>query len=288
METTKTLPAKPFPDRSWHGTLDLCFTKVGDTTFPTKSYTTSPLRIQRPFYPAAAPDNCQSVIVHTAGGMVAGDRLDMAITAEPHTQALVTTAAAHKVYRSAGDWAQQTIQLTVKEGAYVEWFPQELILFNGGRFKQSLRVELATDGVWLGWDITRFGRSARGETLQAGQWCSATEVWQQGRPLWIDRQQLTGGSEVLTSQNGLAGHPVVGTFLLLGCEITPEHITALRTLCPSMHSGDMGITQLEHGLVARYRGPSSQMARQYFIQLWQWLRNNVLEQATYVPRVWGV
>lgn len=255
---------------------------------PTTSYTTSPLRIQRPFYPAAAPGNCQSVVVHTAGGMVAGDQLEMAIAAEPKTQALVTTAAAHKVYRSTGDWAQQTIRLTVADGAYMEWLPQELILFNGGRFRQSLRVDLAPGGVWLGWDITRFGRSARGETLQSGQWRSATEVWQRGRPLWIDRQQLGGGSEALTSQNGLAGYPVVGTFLLLGCAIAPDHILALRNLDGGTHAGDRGLTRLEHGLVVRYRGASSQMARQYFIQTWQWLRTHVLNQASYVPRVWGV
>ncbi|MBE9070425.1 urease accessory protein UreD, partial [Leptolyngbya cf. ectocarpi LEGE 11479] len=84
----------------WQGTLDLCFSNVNGKTLPTKSYSTAPLRIQRPFYPAAAPENCQSVIVHTAGGMVGGDRLQMGITAEPGTQVLVTTAAAHKVYRS--------------------------------------------------------------------------------------------------------------------------------------------------------------------------------------------
>ncbi|MEM9804188.1 MAG: urease accessory protein UreD [Cyanobacteria bacterium P01_D01_bin.56] len=275
-------------DRCWHGTLELHFANADGKTFPTKSYTTSPLRIQRPFYPAAAPTNCQSVIVHTAGGMVGGDQLDIKITAQPNTQALLTTAAAHKVYRSEGDWAQQSIQLTVGEGAYVEWLPQELILFNGGRFRQSLRVDLAPGGVWAGWDMTRFGRSARGETLQSGQWRSSTEIWQQGRPVWIDRQQLMGGSEVLTSQNGLAGYPVVGTFLLVGCAIAPEHIATLRTLDHATNTAHVGLTQLEQGLVARYRGPSSQMARQYFIQIWQWLRAHALDQPIYVPRVWGV
>ncbi|ESA34427.1 urease accessory protein [Leptolyngbya sp. Heron Island J] len=275
---------------AWQGTLELCFAKTNGKTFPVKSYGTSPLRVQRPFYPAAAPENCQSVIVHTAGGMVGGDQLDMTVTAEPETQVLVTTAAAHKVYRSQGDWAQQTIQLKVGAGAYVEWLPQELILFNGGQFQQSLRIDLEPGGIWLGWEITRFGRSARGETLKAGQWRSQTEVWQQGMPLWIDRQQLVGGSEVLSSQNGLAGYPVAGAFLLLGAVISSEHLNALREQLDSSSStpGEIGITQLEQGLVARYRGLSSQSARQYFVSIWQYLRTQVLGQKAYVPRVWGV
>ncbi|EKV03543.1 urease accessory protein UreH [Leptolyngbya sp. PCC 7375] len=274
----------------WRGTLDLRFAHMNGRTFPAKSFSTSPLRIQRPFYPAAAPGNCQSVIVHTAGGMVGGDQLDMVITAEADTQVLVTTAAAHKVYRSQGDWAQQTIQLTVASDAYVEWLPQELILFDGGRFQQSLKVDLEPGGVWLSWDITRFGRSARGETLTTGQWRSQTEIWQQGTPLWIDQQQLLGGSEVLVSRNGLAGYPVVGTFLLLGKSITPEHLSAIRTRLnlKGLTGCDAGVTQLEQGLVARYRGSSSQIARQYFIDIWQYLRAKVLGQKSYIPRVWGV
>lgn len=295
MKTIDTVPSKPASRQNqqshWQGTLDLCFDTANGKTLPTKSYSTAPLRIQRPFYPAAAPENCQSVIVHTAGGMVGGDRLQMRITAEPNTQVLLTTAAAHKVYRSQGDLAEQTIQLTVAPGAYVEWLPQELILFNGGQFQQAVRVDLAPGGVWLGWDITRFGRSARGETLRAGQWRSQTEIWQQGTPLWIDRQRLTGGSEVLNSQNGLAGYPVVGTFLLLGQPISSEHLSQLRSQlknqCQS-ESGDIGLTQLEQGLVARYRGPSSQRAKQYFVNIWHYLRTEVLGQKAYIPRVWGV
>ncbi|MEL6230346.1 MAG: urease accessory protein UreD [Cyanobacteria bacterium J06627_3] len=277
-------------NRHWRGILDLHFAKINGKTFPRKAYSTSPLRVQRPFYPAAAPQNCQSVIVHTAGGMVGGDQLDMAITADADTQALITTAAAHKVYRTQDDWAEQTIRLTIGASSYVEWLPQELILFNGGRFRQNVRVELEPGGVWLGWDITRFGRSARGETLTAGQWRSQTEVWQQGTPLWIDRQQLTGGTEVLTSYHGLAGYAVVGTFLLLGHNIDLEHLSSMRTRLngPKHTLGESGLTQLEKGLVVRYRGPSSQLARQYFIHIWQYLRTEVLGKKAYVPRVWGV
>ncbi len=276
--------------RHWHGTLDLRFANVNGKTSPSKSYSTSPLRVQRPFYPAAAPENCQSVIVHTAGGMVGGDQLDITISAEPDTQVLVTTAAAHKVYRSQGDWAKQVIHLKVGAGAYVDWLPQELILFDGGQFQQSLRVDLEPGAVWIGWDVTRFGRSARGETLRDGEWRSQTEIWHQGTPLWIDRQRLIGGSEVLNSHNGLAGYPVVGTFLLLGKPISPDHLSRIRTLLDSKvpKGCEIGVSQLEQGLVARYRGPSSQTARQCFISIWQYLRTEVLGQTGYIPRVWGV
>jgi urease accessory protein len=99
-----------------------------------------------------------------------------------------------------------------------------------------------------------------------------------------------GGSDVLKSHNGLAGYPVVGAFLLVGKPIAPEHLSAVRALLDLENSTDcdIGVSQLEQGLVVRYRGPSSQTARQYFISIWQYLRTEVLGQKGYIPRVWGV
>ncbi|MBE9078671.1 urease accessory protein UreD [Romeria aff. gracilis LEGE 07310] len=250
---------------------------------PLRSYTSAPLRLQRPFYPDDS-GSCQSAIVHTAGGMVGGDGLDIQVRFGERSQALVTTTAAHKVYRSSGAVAQQRIDLRLEAGAYGEWLPQETILFSGGRFHQSLRVELGPAAVWTGWEITRFGRSARGERFTAGEWQSATEVWQAGRPLWIDRQRLVGGSAVLDSAHGLAGYPVVGAIAILGHDFDPAQLDSLRALAGG---ADIGVTSLMKGLLCRYRGTSSQQARQWFTQVWQALRPQLGQSAACPPRVWG-
>jgi len=143
--------------------------------------------VQRPFYPEE-PDVCHSVMLHTAGGVVGGDRLSLNFRLGPNAHTLITTAAAGKIYRSNGLEARQSIQMQVATGACLEWFPQEIIVFNGAIYRQDLRVELDPGASWLGWEITRFGRSARGERFLQGEWRSHTEIWQQGRPLWIDRQ----------------------------------------------------------------------------------------------------
>ncbi|MGB3201733.1 MAG: urease accessory protein UreD, partial [Nodosilinea sp.] len=105
-------------------------------------------------------------------------------------------------------------------------------------------------------------------------------------PLWCDRQQLIGGSAPLQSPNGLAGHPVVGSFALLGYSPETDHIEALRQLWSPNQIGDVGLTRLQAGVICRYRGPSSQAARRWFVAVWQSLRPHYLGRAAAASRIW--
>ena len=182
----------------WLGQLKMTYAPNQRITRPIQSQARAPLKIQKPFYPEAS-GVCHSVIVHTAGGMVGGDQLGLDFHLHPQSQVLVTTAAASKIYRSQGEIAGQTAHIQVGQSACMEWFPQETIVFNGAFYRQDLRVELGPEAIWAGWDITRFGRSARGEQFLQGNWRSRTEIWRQGTPLWLDRQWLPAGAETLHS-----------------------------------------------------------------------------------------
>lgn len=219
--------------------------------------------------------------------MVGGDRLSLNVQLHSGAQALVTTAAAAKIYRSLGPSAQQMVQLEVEPGACLEWLPQETILFNGAVYRQDLRVELAEAATWLGWEITRLGRSARGEQFLQGEWRSHTEVWRQGRPLWIDRQCLPGGEPTICSPNGLNRHPVVASFAFVGRSVDTDLIEKIRDLWDKGDDqGEAGVTRLLEGLLCRYRGPSTQNARRWFLQVWNLLRRIYQERPACPPRVW--
>lgn len=270
---------------AWHGSLKLRFANRSGVIQLVHNQVQAPLKVQRPFYPEG-PSVCHSVILHTAGGTVGGDRLSLDLQLEPNTQALITTAAAGKVYRSNGLEAQQTTQIKIARGACLEWLPQETIIFDGAVYRQNLRVELALGATWLGWEITRFGRSARGERFLQGNWRSRTEVWQQGQPLWIDPQWLRGGAEMLDSPHGLAGFPVVGSLVWIGQPVSADLVVKARSLWSSTHQGEAGVTRLPEGLLCRYRGPSTAEVRNWFMDVWHLLRLSFLERPACPPRVW--
>ena len=278
---------------NWHGQLQLEFSRLGETgsgkslgkTILSHSHMQAPLKVQRPFYPEE--EVCHTVMLHTAGGMVGGDRLSLNIRLHPEALALITTASAAKVYRSSGAEAQQTTQIHLAAGASLEWFPQETIVFDGALYRQDLHVELEENALWTGWEITRLGRTARGEKFSTGEWRSRTEVWQQGRPLWVDPQYLTGGGEMLDSPHGLAGCSVIGSFAFIGKAVEPEWVTKARSLFPSSTS-QAGATRLMSGLLCRYRGNSTTEARQWFTQVWHLLRPVYGGRSGCIPRVWQV
>lgn len=213
----------------WQGQLTLDFAYTEGHTTLAQSHSTAPLKVQRPFYPEGL-QVCHSVIVHTAGGMVGGDRLNLSLSVPDSGHAVVTTAASSKAYKSNGPTVQQSIKMTVGAGGCLEWLPQSLILFNGAQYLQTLHIDLAPGATWIGWDITRLGRTVRGERFDHGLWRSRIELWQNGIPIWIDPQQIEGGSPVLTSPHGLDSAPVIGTFAFLGSAVHEDLIHQARQL----------------------------------------------------------
>ncbi|MGB3653376.1 MAG: urease accessory protein UreD, partial [Rivularia sp. (in: cyanobacteria)] len=221
--------------KNWHGKLNLVYNHSQNKTTLIQSQNQAPLKVQRPFYPEGK-SVCHSVILHTAGGIVGGDRLSSNFHLQPQAKALITTAAANKIYRSNGLQARQNIDIKIDNRACLEWLPQETIVFNDANFRQNIRIELADDANFIGWEITRFGRTARGEKFVKGEWRSNTEIWQNNKPLWIDRQYLPGSEEIFHSPHGLAGKPIVGTLVYLGQPVSTEIVQQARTLfSPSPH-----------------------------------------------------
>ncbi|MCT7988928.1 urease accessory protein UreD [Laspinema olomoucense] len=276
--------------KGWHGSLELAYAQSGTATQMVSAKATAPLKMQRPFYPEGE-GVCHSVILHTAGGIVGGDSLGQSIHLQENAHALITTAAAAKIYRSMGEVARQTIQIQVDSGAYCEWLPQESIIFNGAIYRQDLRIELAPDARFLLWEINRFGRSARGETFVEGEWRSQTEIWQQGRPLWIDRQHLQGSESAVASDHALGGFPIVATLAWIADPVTPELVQEARSLWErrsSSSDGEAGVTRLTHGLLCRYRGSSTPEVRNWFSEVWQLLRLRFIGRPSCPPRVWPI
>ena len=299
----QTCEGKAESSPSWHGKLNLAYKYHHGTTKLTKTQNQAPLRIQRPFYPEGK-QVCHSVILHTAGGVVGGDKLSFDLHLQERSQALITTAAAAKIYRSKQMQARQSIEIKVEENACLEWLPQETIVFNGADYRQDLRVDLDSNASWIGWDITRFGRSARGEKFLQGEYRNYTEVWQNNQPLWIDRQYLPGNEKVFYSPHGLWGQPVVGSLIYLGQPVSEEIVEQIRELWDrlslqeldlqkiphsptlSLPHSQTGVTRLENGVLCRYRGDRVTQVRNWFISVWHLLRVHFMNRGECLPRVW--
>ena len=272
----------PAPSR-WEARLALRLGPLDGRTVVRAREHHGPLAVQRAFYPEG-PELCHLYLLHPPGGLVAGDQLEVSIDVEPSGRALLTTPSAAKVYR--GDQrppAAVRQRLTIAEGASLEWFPQETIVFDGGRVELETRVTLAEGSAFAGWEIVCLGRPAAGEGFERGQCRQRLELWRGERPLCLERARFEGGAPVLAATWGLGGAPVTGTFL--ATPLRPE-LGPLRAL--EAGPGGLGsVTLLDDVLVARYLGASAERARAYFSRIWELVRPRLLDRPGHSPRIWS-
>ncbi len=244
-----------------------------------------PLQVQRPFYPPG-DRACHVYILHPPGGVVGGDSLAIRAQVGHGAHALLTTPAAGKLYRSGGANAQLSQELSVADGAWLEWLPQETIAFDGARASSTTRVELSGTAGFIGWEILCLGRLASGENYARGTFTQRFEIRRDGAPLWWERNALTGGAHALHAPWGLAGKSVIATLVAVGRP--PAALAGLRALLHAERlGGEFSVSQLRELLVCRYLGDSAEQARAGFTDVWRLLRPALWGIEATPPRIWS-
>lgn len=284
-ELVSQIPVSAPQADGWVGELSLGFAARGDATVLARRWHRGPLTVQRPFYPEGA-SVCQVTLLHPPGGLVGGDRLELTATLDEGAQALITTPAAGKVYRSAGATAEQRQNFRIDCQAALEWLPQETILFSGARLRSRTRVDLTPGGRFLGWEIVCFGRPHGAERFDAGHGTIALELWERGAPLFVECGRYAGGGVLMMAPWGLANQPVMGTWLALDA---PQSLT--ETLCAELAAvadpAHWGLSRLPRVLALRYRGSSVAEARALFVKAWTLVRPALLGRDARPPRIWA-
>lgn len=275
----------PQPGASgWCAELALEFARRGARTVLVRRHHLGPLRVQKALYPEGE-GVCHGIVLHPPAGIAGGDSLAIDIRVDAGAHALLTTPGAGKWYRSAGPSAELTQRIAVADGAVCEWLPQESIVYDGALGTLATEVELVGDAAFVGTEMLCFGRTASGERFTRGALAVSTRIRRDGRPLWLERGRIAGGSPLLESPVGLAGAPVVGSLLVA----SPNCDTALRDACRDIVpvAGQGAVTLLPGLLVARWLGPACAPGREWFTRLWAVVRPAVAGVPMRVPRIWN-
>jgi urease accessory protein len=243
-------------------------------------YHSHPMRV---LFPRPARDDVITAAITTvSGGIVAGDRIDVSITAEENAQALSLAQAAEKVYRAQDtDPAQVTLSLTVGPGACLEYLPQETILFDRARLVRSTQIDLAdnTSQVMAG-EMAIFGRAAMGESLRQ---CQFQENWRLtcgGKTVWRDAFALS--PDVVESPFGLDGATAMASLICVAPQ--PEALRDfVRGLLPDIPAGTAGATVLGPLLLVRFLAKNPAAMRARYMTVWSALRQEAFGRPARLP-----
>ncbi len=263
---------------SWQATLRLGFARDGAVTRLLRREHRGPLRVQKALYPEG-PEHCHVIVVHPPGGVVGGDRLDIALDAGAGCRVLATSPGAAKWYRANGRVSRQDVRLRVEEGGAVELLPQETIFYDDASVELDHDVELGAGAVYLGSEVLCFGRQASGERFVRGRVRQRTRIRQDGRLLWWEQGAITPAA--IASPLGLAGASVCATFLAVGKPVPPTLQAAVRARDPLL-----ALSQVKSVFVARHVGDDGEAARAAMLRVWQALRPHYLDRPACVPRIW--
>lgn len=238
-----------------------------------------PLTVQRPFYPEG--EVCHVYLLHPPGGIVAGDQLAINLSAESASNALVTTPAAGKFYRSDGALARQTVTIRIADHASLEWLPQETIIYEGANMASALHLDLAAAARFIGWEIAALGRPAAGEGFSAGLAKLSWQITRAGVLLYKER--LLIDALAFAARWGLHGHSACGT--LFAYPATRAQLTAVQALIGDRP--ELGVTLIDELLVCRALDHRADLLRAFFWQVWAVLRPGVLQRPACTPRIWA-
>jgi urease accessory protein len=269
--------------------LRLAFARDGGTTRLVQRAHFGPLRVQKALYPEGAA-LCHAVIVHPPGGVVGGDRLQIAVDTGAAAQALLTTPGAAKWYCANGRVSQQSVHLTAGAGATLEWLPQESIFYNRAAVRLQHQVCLAADAGYIGIDILCFGRTAAGETFDRGSLGQRLMIRRGGRLLWCEQGTIEAGSRAMHGALGLGGATVCATMVAVGDGLTASMVQDLRSSVASTDIGadaGFGVSLQKSVLVARYLGNSSATARHLMTSAWAQVRPVLVGRDAVTPRLWN-
>jgi urease accessory protein len=161
-----------------------------------------PLRVLKTLYPEGDAIAHQ-VIVHPPGGIVGGDRLEVALDVQPRAHTLVTTPGATRFYRSDGRPASQSVAARVGAHARLEWLPLEALVHSGCIAANRFEFQLDDNAQLIGWDAVALGLPAAGAAFDAGRF--EQQVLWPGH--WLERGVIDGSdARLLHSPLGLNGH----------------------------------------------------------------------------------
>jgi urease accessory protein len=269
------------------GVAEVGFARRDGTTRLSHLHQHEPLRVLFPR--TTAPEVPVAVLVNTAGGLVGGDHLEVRAVASEGSAAMVTSQAAEKVYRSAGPDCLIDVGITVGPSAWLEWLPQETILFDGARLRRRTAVDVAPSGRLMAAEMLVFGRAARHERLTHGLIRDAWEIRHKGRLVWTDILHMADDlGSLLDDPACFDGAGAVATFVHVADDAT-ERLPLARDLLPVEEDAvRAGATVINGVLVARWLAREALPLRAAFGAFWAAFRSRGGGLPAGLPRLWHI
>jgi|SRR5450432_1627824 urease accessory protein len=256
------------------------------------SHQEPPLKVVRAF---AVEDGAALAHLHNvSGGLLGGDRLELAVNVGAGAQVQLTTTGATRIYRPRVEAlaAAQSNEITVGENGLLEYLPDAVIPFAGARFSQRTLIRLAAGAGLFWWEILAPGREARGEVFEYESVEFGTDLVAGGRLVAAERVRLEPQKRGLTSLGRLGAYRTWATFYICRVGVRAaewiEIERELRAMFGSLGRREdvlWGVSTLTaHGLVVRSASRRGRDVLQGLQEVWRVAKWRLYGRGAILPR----
>ena len=272
------LQQRPAGSLGKRGDCTLSFAPRQGKTGLHSSFVTHPFHLTTPWYlDPTLPGMAVVYLQMPAGGLIQGDRARIQFTFAPQSQVHLTTQAAEKIHSMSANCAVQQLSFSLGAGAYVEYYPDPVILFPGARFAQGIEVTLEPDASFFLSEVFLSRRAFDGTSFDA--LATRFQVQDAARSLLVhDRSLVQTQGNCLSGPGVLGEHHAWGQAFLIGPTIPPRWSQKLHQLLCSEPHVICGVTLLPktRGICVKAVGSNAPAIRRVLQLAWDYLRIQLL------------
>lgn len=191
-------------------------------------------------FPRTHGQDAEAIMVNTAGGITGGDRFSLDVDVQKGATLSITTQAAERAYRAqSGEVGRVTTEISVQDGGYLKWLPQELILFDHCALRRRLNINLSAQARLLMVEPIVFGRAAMPEVLGSVLFEDRIKIMRAGRPLYLDGMDLHGDAATHLARRAIADGAGAMASVVMVAPDAQSHLKALRAMLPQTAGASM-------------------------------------------------
>ena len=242
------------------GYTELILQKTPRRTSAKKSYTVGAAKVSPAIYLDDDTIPCY-YLIQLGGGYIEGEYYENNIKLEEESQAILTTQASSKIYKSEnGIPSKQYTNLQLEKNSKLEFINDSVILYKDAVYEQTTDIYLNEESSLIYSDGITAGWSPDGKLFQYTSARLKTNIYLDGELIYLDNLKITPKDYDVQSFGILEGYKNFGTMIVIDKRIDKELIKRLREETRKLDLDvKFGISLLEkNGFVVRVLGNLTQ------------------------------
>lgn len=211
---------------NWTGVLKLEAEESGGKTVARNVYFQGALKVMRPIYHDNSGKACY-YILNPGGGYLDGDRYQLHFLLKNKARLTLTTQSATKIYKTPNSLAYQETEIILKEGSYLEYFPDPLIAYRHAKYKQKNIIRMEKGATLIYSDIITPGWSPDGEFFSYEQLQLINEIYMNDELVAFDHLKLSPSVKNMNTIGLMEGYSHIGSMIVVGEQTNNELLDRL-------------------------------------------------------------